>query len=351
MGTLKINEHADVPEALDLVLDEVDQVEKAIRREGAKAMEEGQYQAAMEAIGYAKKLQEFMLELEQQKARWARLEQEMADATPEARAIVEKAYPKNRAPARAKTNFTVRFPDGHVVAERLGTLTLARTIQEIGPERVAQLGGTGSLSPNGEPLLTRKKAALAKYPRQVTRLPGGWYLNTQSPTESKARAVREISRRLGLGLKVKIVPGTYSTAEKPAAPKPRPAQSTETSRESFPYAVGKVVQAVFPALQRDARMTAGVVEMLADEKSSIRFKTGGNRVLKPRTGAEGETKDTHGHHRYYAKLPLEYFGKPYWLTSQFDPPAIVPVLGLFAEIGVSRDEVLALCNKRWGGSR
>lgn len=347
MGSLKINEHADVPEALDLVLDEVDQVEKAIRREGAKAMEEGQYQAAMEAIGYAKKLQGFMIELEQQKARWARLEQEMADATPEARAIVEKAYPKNRAPARAKTNFTVRFRDGHVVAERLANLTLARTIQEIGPERVAELGGTGSLSPNGEPLLTRKKGALTKYPGQVTRLPGGWYLNTQSPTVSKVRAVQEISRRLGLGLKVKIVPGTYSKAEKPAAPKPRPVKSSEASREVFPYAVGKVVQAVFAALQGDSRMTADVIEMLADEKSSIRFKTGGNRVLKARTGAEDETKDTHGHHRYYANLPLEFCGKPYWLTSQFNPPAITPVLAFFEGIGVSRDEVLALCKKRW----
>ena len=118
--------------------------------------------------------------------------------------------------------------------------------------------------------------------------------------------------------------------------------------QKFPYAVGQVVQAVFPALQTDIRMTEAHVSMLLSQSSSARFKTGGRPVLKSNSGDAKEILDSNGRSRYYSKLPLVFFGKKYWLTSQFQPHAIEPTLAWFKEIGFGKDEVLAICQKRWG---
>lgn len=95
-------------------------------------------------------------------------------------------------------------------------------------------------------------------------------------------------------------------------------------------------------------MTESAVGELCKPESSARFKTGGNAVLKPRTGKDGETRDANGYHRYYEKLPLTFHGKRYWLTSQFSPQGIKPVLEWLGVLGFSREEVMIICEKRWG---
>lgn len=200
---------ADVPAALELVKEEVAKAENAIRAEGAKAMISGPLKAAEEAIAYAKRLKAFIAEIEALGVKWERLSEKAESASPEAREIVRRAGVDDRKTPDPKTNFEVTFPDGSVVHERMANLTLGKTLETIGPERIAGLTGSPYFRPNGEPLLTKDKRELAKYPSQVLKIQGGWFVNTQTDTERKAEAVKEISRRLKLHLTVRIVPGTY----------------------------------------------------------------------------------------------------------------------------------------------
>ncbi len=334
---LELSQISEVPQALEILRGEVGRVETAVREEGAKAMTataSGSLKAAEEAIAYAKQLRAFIAKIEALGKEWQKIEASIAKATPEAREIVRKAGGTHvvTGPLEPKTNFTVTFPDGKVIAEPKANLTLARAI-------------AACLRPNGEPLVTRREADLAEYPSAKLTLAGGWFLNTQSSTEAKAKTVKEISKQLKLKLKVKIVPGTFHQEKTVAVEKP--AKPVKGYKSDFPYAVGKVVQAVFPVLQTDARMKAESVAMLKAEASSARFKTGGWVVLKPNTGNVEEIKDSSGIKRYYGKLPLSFFGRKYWLTSQFQPHGIGPVLAWLEEIGLKKGEVLDICNRRW----
>ena len=347
---LELSQISEVPQALEILRGEVDRAETAIREEGAKAMTakgSGSLKAAEEAIAYAKRLRAFIAKIDALGKEWQKIDASIAKATPEAREIVRKAGGTHvvTEPLEPKTNFTVKFPNGKVIAEAKANLTLARTIETIGPSRVAALRGAASLRPNGEPLVTRREADLAKYPTAKLSIAGGWFVNTQSSTEGKVKSVKEISKQLKLKLKVKIVPGTFLQEKKEIGKKSK--RQTKTSRPDFPYAVGKIVQAVFPALQADSRMTPDHVVELVAESSSGQFKTGGHSVLKVNSGNPREIEDGKGIKRYYPKLSLQFYGKNYWLTSQFQPHGLEPILSWLKGIGMTRNEVISICDRRW----
>lgn len=120
-------------------------------------------------------------------------------------------------------------------------------------------------------------------------------------------------------------------------------------KRPFPYADGKVAQAVFPVLQRDSRMTEKVVKALLRQESAAWFGTGGCPVLIPRTENPDETRDEHGHARYYENLPLSFFGNHYWLTSQFNRKGGLHCVPKWLQrLGFSLEEILAICQRRWG---
>ncbi len=228
-GRRKKMKHSEVPEALELVIEEVGKESQRIREAGIVALRDGKYKPARKAIDYAEKLQEFVEKVRKLGDEWTGLQYTIDKFTPDVQVLVR--------------------PDGNSGRD--------------------QGGATPLLHAN---------------PAEVV----------------------------------------------------------------FPYAVGKVVQAVFPILQTDMRMTEANVAMLASKSSSARFKTGGCSVLRPNTGSPNEIIDSAGHYRYYGKLSLVFFGRKYWLTSQFQPHGIKPVLDWLAEIGLSNDDVLAICKKRWG---
>lgn len=158
---LELSQISEVPQALEILRGEVGRVETAVREEGAKAMTataSGSLKAAEEAIAYAKRLHAFISKIDALGKEWQKIEASIAKATPEAREIVRKAGGTHvvTGPLEPKTNFTVTFPDGKVIAEPKANLTLARAIEAIGPARVAELRGAACLRPNGEPLVTRQ---------------------------------------------------------------------------------------------------------------------------------------------------------------------------------------------------
>ena len=206
MSTLKISKHSEVPEALDLVREEVDKEAKRIFSAGGDALKAGKIKPAKEAIAYAEKLSEFVKKIQKLGDEWPKLEARIDAAAPEVKEIVQ--LPKSQKAHKTgftrkvgklapKTNFTVKFPDGVVIADKKAKNVLAKSIEKLGAADVAKLG----VMVGGEPLVTQDKSLLKKHPNAVATIKDGWYVKTHSGTAAKVGYVKKIAK----ALKVKVV--------------------------------------------------------------------------------------------------------------------------------------------------
>jgi hypothetical protein len=96
-----------------------------------------------------------------------------------------------------KTNLQVAFPDGTVLNNRFAYQTLLETIEKIGPEQVRKLG----LKQSGIELVSKNEDEFYNQ----HKVKGGYWVMTHSSTALKKKHLDEISKRLKLKLKVKIV--------------------------------------------------------------------------------------------------------------------------------------------------
>jgi len=96
-----------------------------------------------------------------------------------------------------KTNLHVIFPDGTAIINHFASDTLLETIDRIGPEKVRKL----QLIQGGIDLVAVEEDEF--YRQNKTK--NGFWLNTHSSTAQKKKQLDEISKRLDLKLKVKIV--------------------------------------------------------------------------------------------------------------------------------------------------
>ena len=205
MSTLKISKHSDVPTALDLVKDEVDKESRRIFSAGGDALKAGSIKPAKEAIAYAEKLADFVKKIQKLGDDWKRLEAKIDAAAPEVKEIVlptkvrnsKTGFKRNVTHVSPKTNFTVRFPDGKVIADKKAFWVLARTIEAMGADKVAALG----VLCGGEPLVTKDKTLLAKHPSAIAAISDGWFVKTHSGTAAKISYVKRIAK----ALKTKLV--------------------------------------------------------------------------------------------------------------------------------------------------
>ena len=206
MSELKIGGHADVPAALGLVREEIDKEAKRILSAGGDALKAGKIKPAEEAIGYAKKLAAFVARVQALGEDWAKLEAQIDASAPEVQEIVRPPKPQKAhktgftrkvETVGPKTNFTVAFPDGTVIADKKAYWVLAKAIGKFGAAKVAALG----LMVGGEPLVTKDRTLFVKQPKAVAEIAGGWFVKTHSGTASKIATVRRIAN----ALKVKVV--------------------------------------------------------------------------------------------------------------------------------------------------
>ena len=100
---------------------------------------------------------------------------------------------------RKKTILRVTRPDGSTIEDSKATVTLAKTILEIGVERVRAL----NISLDGMNLILIGENKL--YPSQQYYLGDGYYLNTHSSTDRKKYHLEKMFQLLGLKWKVEIV--------------------------------------------------------------------------------------------------------------------------------------------------
>lgn len=104
-------------------------------------------------------------------------------------------------PKRNKTHILrVEFPDGTVLQEKNVSETYAQTIKLIGPELVALV----ELSHAGVSIVS--KTLDAKYAQYQKPIGDGWYVMTNSSTNTKCTDLQLISDELELDLKISLVP-------------------------------------------------------------------------------------------------------------------------------------------------
>ena len=206
MSTLKISKHSDVPTALDLVKEEVDKEARRIFSAGGDALKVGNIKPAKEAIAYAEKLADFVKKIQKLGDEWKKLEAKIDAAAPEVKEIVLPTKPQKEhktgftrkvTHVSPKTNFTVKLPDGKVIANSKAFWVMAKAIEAMGADKVAARG----VRCGGEPLVTKDKTLLKKHPSAIAEIAGGWFVKTHSGTAAKIRYVKQIAK----AIKVKLV--------------------------------------------------------------------------------------------------------------------------------------------------
>ena len=169
-------------------------------------MKAGNIKPAKEAIAYAEKLAEFVKKIQKLGDEWKKLEAKIDAAAPEVKEIVlptkpqkghKTGYKRSVTHVSAKTNFTVKLPDGKVIADSKAFWVMAKAIEAMGADKVAALGVLCS----GEPLVTKDKSLLKKHPSAIAEIAGGWFVKTHSGTAAKISYIKRIAK----ALKVKLV--------------------------------------------------------------------------------------------------------------------------------------------------
>ena len=207
MSMLKISKHSDVLTALDLVKEEVDKESKRIFSAGGDALKAGRIKPAKEANAYAGKLSEFVKKIKKLGDEWNKLEAKIDAAASEVKdlvrpQIVQKShktgYTRKVVSVSPKSNFTVTFPNGAVVADKKACNVLAKTIEKLGADNVSALG----VMCGGEPLVTKDKSLCKKQPSAVVPIAGGWFVKTHSGTKAKIGYVKRIAKMLKIKLSI-----------------------------------------------------------------------------------------------------------------------------------------------------
>ena len=137
---------------------------------------------------------------------WKKLEAKIDAAAPEVKEIVlptkpqrehKTGFTRNVTHVSPKTNFTVKLPDGKVIADSKAFWVMAKAIEAMGADKVAALG----VLCGGEPLVTKDKYLLKKHPSAIAEIAGGWFVKTHSGTAAKISYIKRIAK----ALKVKLV--------------------------------------------------------------------------------------------------------------------------------------------------
>lgn len=100
------------------------------------------------------------------------------------------------------TDFSVRFPDGTVIAERKAVDTFVNVVKRIGVARVRQVVETENLVFCKVPVISNRRDK--KYGRSQHDLGGGWLLITHSNNKMKKKFLDRVSEVLRLDLKVEV---------------------------------------------------------------------------------------------------------------------------------------------------
>ena len=213
----------EVSTALELLASTLEDERVRIYGIGANAMKALDAKTALSVIQFASKLEEFQKKVRLLGDDWSALIEEKVAAPQKVQEIVDgdgklfgmrtrkskTGFTRNvTQPMAAKTNFTVRFPDGTIIFNHKACDTFVQTIEKVGENRVQKL----NLICAGEPLVSETKSR--KYPTGSKRTTTGLYVQTQSSTTAKIKFLQTISKKLKIDLII-LPPETNKTDDLP----------------------------------------------------------------------------------------------------------------------------------------
>lgn len=97
-----------------------------------------------------------------------------------------------------KKRIRVTFPNGKVICYKSATDTMVATLQELGDDIISEI----NMELCHLPLLS--KEVYPKYKEWMKPVCDGWYINTQSNSDSKFLQLKAINEQLALGLTVEL---------------------------------------------------------------------------------------------------------------------------------------------------
>lgn len=293
---------------LEMLSEEIQKVSGQIAQEGSKAMLANKLELAESLLQFSKKVKTFSEKVGSLETEWKILQDEL-DA-------FNLEEPQSKKPPHSPNALlAVKFPNGEVICARKAVDTLVKCVEIIGPSKVATVG----ILISGEPFVARQREVFKKYPTQVRGLSNGWFVNVQSNTNGKKHFLEQISRALGLGLKVRI-----NRKGKSLTPRP----SSSPSRR---FKISRVVKKFIPELFEKGKVTDEDVKFFLSPESKNKFHTWGVPVLMKWEGKS--------HPRYYKDIIIKHKGKEYLLTSQFISSDCQAIKEWLVTKGYTRDEI------------
>jgi len=360
MNLVKKNWHQNVMAALELAREAVQDADKQIREAGGKEMTSGDKKVARLALAYSDKLDGFMFELEKVGDKWQSIQEAIDGDMPEVQEVVlptkvratKGGFTRKVYEVAPWTNFVATMNGCVRIEEPTAKAAFAKALAYFDLEKVAKLG----VMLNGEPLVSLDRSVFKKYPQSVASVKDGWYASTYCSTATKVQFVREFARRFGVKAEVEIIPHKMKSGMRSAEDvrKPvkmsRPPKSLKDGRvvAGVPYKVSEVVCAVMPVVFQRKLITQAEIDILLTKAASREFRTGGWAPLRRNKGNDADRFSYYDggrrSSRYYSpdRVSLEFNGKKYYLTSQFCPGALTPVVKWFERKGLTRRSIVEM---------
>ena len=184
-----------VSAAFELISEEIESLAEGIAQDGSRAFKEKRYPDAQGLAETGENLLVFKTKVDQLLEEW----ENGFDQVTRTRTRMKTTPIKSRRTTHTKskkTRIRVKFGDGREISEHLAADTFVDALTEIGLSEIEALG----ISVRGLPLVGDKRSN-----QYQQRRVSGKYIITHSSTGEKAETLKDISKRLNLGLSVDIV--------------------------------------------------------------------------------------------------------------------------------------------------
>lgn len=180
--------------AFELISDEIEAVADEIAKLGSKAFKHKRYDEAQGLAETGENLKLFKDKVDKLLDEW----ENGFDKVTRTRTKITKipVAPRKTGTKSKKTRLRVKFKDGVELKEHLAADTFIAALQKIGFERIEPLG----ISVRGIPLI-----GLGRRSQYQQRRVDGKYVITHSSTGEKAKTLKDISKKLSLGINVSVI--------------------------------------------------------------------------------------------------------------------------------------------------
>lgn len=360
-----LEKHSEVSEALDMVFQELAEEQDNLCKAGAAELLKQNTAPALKAIEFSDRLKVMVERLKVFRGEWSKYIADIDAVAPEMKDILRWQKPTAERvvgqrvveEVRAWTALSVTFADGTIIQEHRAKKTFAKAIAKLGVERVAKL----AILSARQPLVAIDRSSYDGPVTSLEYLDGGWSVKTDFSNDQKKRYLEGIAKALGVKLEVEVLFPDLGAVENSSKDRSLSNYDGERPRifrgdgwsgcrevAGIPksWKVSEVVQTWFPILFSRNLLSDEEMAYLTTCDSSEIFKTGGRPVLLVNRGQENDRyfalDNGDMHSRYYpsAKITLTRGNDKYFLSSQFMPPAMGPLIHFLELKGIPRNEIV-----------